>query len=121
MKKDSLLEIRISQFLRYGVLFSGTLLLLGWLLKFRLFGNPFFNFQIYDRLPFEELLGFYWDKKDWGILISYAGLISLIALPLIRVILLSFLFLRQKEFFLALISFVVIVLLVVSILLGLNL
>jgi uncharacterized membrane protein len=121
MKKDTALEIRISLFLRYGVIFAGTLLLLGWIFNFRFYGNPFFNFQVYDRIPFTELISFYWNKKDWGILLSYAGLISLITLPLIRVALLSFLFLRQKELPLAVISALVIILLLISISLGLQL
>jgi uncharacterized membrane protein len=107
--------------LRFGVLLSGTLIFLGWIFKFRPTGNPFFNFQIYDRIPFSDLIFFYWDKKDWAMMISYAGLISLISLPLVRVIVLSILFFRQREYNLAMISFLVILLLFLSISMGLLL
>ena len=120
MKPSDNLELKISQFLRYGVLLSGGLILIGWVKNFRFQGNPFFNFQIYDQIPFLELFNFHLQKGEWGILVSYAGLITLITLPLFRVILLVFLFLRQKEMLLALISFVVILLLILSMSLGLD-
>ncbi|MFP5387124.1 MAG: DUF1634 domain-containing protein [Bacteriovoracia bacterium] len=114
------LELRIARLLRIGVIIAGLLMLVGWLLQVKLNGNPFFNFQTYDEIPLLDLFDFHFRTRQWGPLITYAGLIVLISLPLIRVILTTYLFLRQKEYHLALIAFVVMVGLIVSMGLGIG-
>lgn len=98
------LELKISKFLRLGVIVAAIFMLIGWILKFKWQGNPFFHFEIYDQIPFERQFLFYFHKKDWGYLFSYLGLIVLISLPLIRVLLTAVIFLKQKEYHLALIA-----------------
>lgn len=115
------LELKISKFLRLGVLIAAILMLIGWIMQFKWGGNPFFHFEIYDEVPFKNQLFFHYSKKHWGYLLSYTGLIVLISLPLIRVLLTAILFLRQKEFALALIAFVVLLGLVISFTFGIEL
>lgn len=115
------LELKIAKFLRYGVMLSGAIMLVGWLMQFKLQGNPFFNFETYDQLPLLDLLKLHIRNKDYGVLLSYAGLVSLISLPFIRVLLTAILFIKQKEFILALIAFVVLSGLILSMSLGIDL
>ncbi len=113
------LELWISKFLRVGVIFSGILMATGWIMTFKWSGNPFYFFDFYDPIPFKDLLGFYIMRENWGVLTSIAGLIVLISLPVLRVLLTCFLFLKQKEYILALIAFIVFTGLMVSLFLGL--
>lgn len=114
------LELKISKFLRAGVYLAGAIMFIGWVWKFQWNGNPFFNFEVYDRIPLTDLIKQHIYLKDWGILISYLGLMVLISLPLIRVFLTGILFFRQKEYTLAGIAFVVLSGLTASMLLGLE-
>ncbi|RYZ64450.1 MAG: DUF1634 domain-containing protein, partial [Proteobacteria bacterium] len=41
------MELRISKFLRYGVLVAGALMLVGWFGTVSFSGNPFDTFQVY--------------------------------------------------------------------------
>jgi uncharacterized membrane protein len=97
MKPSTSLELKISKFLRRGVLVAGGLIATGYVLKLRLTGDPFFNFQTYDRIPLQELLAFHRGRGDYAALISYAGLAALICLPLVRVLLTAVLFFRRRE------------------------
>ena len=115
------LELKISKFLRWGVLFAAILMLIGWILQFKWSGNPFFHFEVYDQIPFSSQIFFHYRKEHWGHLLSYAGLIVLISLPLIRVLLTAILFLKQKEFALAIIAFLVLLGLIVSFTFGIEL
>lgn len=112
------LELKISKFLRVGVLLAAVFMFIGWMMQFKLTANPFFSFSIYDQIPFTDLLQHHLYRKNWGALISYLGLIILISLPVIRVALTGFLFLRQKEFILAGIAFLVLFGLVISFVFG---
>lgn len=114
------LELKISKFLRYGVIAAGIVILIGWLTLFK-FSNTFYTFKFYDQLPFIDIIPFYFYRERWGILISYSGLIMLIALPIIRVFLTAFIFLKQKEYALALIAAVVCISLIFSMFLGIEL
>lgn len=114
------LELKISKFLRAGVYLAGAVMFVGWVWKFKWSGNPFFNFEVYDRIPFIDLIKQHIYLKDWGILVSYAGLLILISLPLIRVLLTGILFIRQKEYTLAGIAFIVLSGLTASMLLGIE-
>lgn len=115
------LELKIAKFLRVGVIVSGIIMFAGWMTQFKLSGDPFYNFQVYDHIPLQDLIGFHIYRKHWGVLISYFGLASLISLPVIRVILTAVLFIRQKEFALALIAFTVLLGLMLSMFLGIEL
>lgn len=121
MKSIEALELKIAKLLRVGVIISGLLMLIGYIMQFKWGGNALFNFTIYDEIPFADLLQFNFRRNRWAPLISYSGLIVLISLPLIRVLLTTYLFIRQKEYALALIAFVVFVGLIVSMSLGIEL
>jgi len=112
------LEIKISWFLRIGVIVAGFLLLAGVISTFKFNGNPFFVFQVYDKIPLQIGLLHHLKHQQWGMLLSYTGLIVLITLPIIRVILTAILFIRQKEYHLACIAIVVLLGLMMSFSLG---
>lgn len=118
MEKMEDLELKIAKFLRLGVLVSGILIFVGWLMKFKLGVNPFYVFQDYDQISLPVLLRHYWKRRDWGVLISYAGMAALISLPIIRVMLTGVLFLKQKEHHLAIITLIVLLGLIGSFFLG---
>lgn len=115
------LELKIAKFLRVGVIVAGAIMLVGWVMKFKLHGNVFVNFETYDKLSLITLLKHHYAIKDWGVLLSYGGLFALISLPLIRVILTAYLFFRQKEFILAGIATFVFTALIMSMCLGIDL
>lgn len=121
MNEIETLELKIAKFLRAGVIVAGIIMFAGWLTQFKLTGNPFFNFESYDRIPFIDLIKYHIYRKDWGILLSYSGLVALISLPIIRVFLTAFLFIKQKEHTLAVIAFVVLLGLIASMTLGFEL
>ena len=114
------LELKISKFLRYGVIVAGLVILIGWLMMFK-FTNTFYTFKFYDKLPLTEVIPFYFYRERWGILLAYAGLVILISLPIIRVLLTLLLFFKQKEYALALVAGCVSVALILSLFLGIEL
>ncbi len=115
------LELKISKFLRYGVLVAGAFLAVGWISQFSLTENPYEFFTSYDNIPLQDIIQLYIRNKEWGILISYVGLALLISLPLIRVFLTAFLFIKQKEYHLAAIASLVLICLVISFSFGIDL
>lgn len=115
------LELKIAKFLRIGVIIAGVIMFAGWMAQFKFNGDPFFNFQTYDHIPLQDLIGLHLHRQHWGALLSYLGLAALISLPLIRVLLTAILFLRQKEFALALIALTVLMGLIFSMYLGIEL
>lgn len=121
MNEIESLELKIAKFLRGGVFLAGAVMFVGWCWKFKWAGNPFFNFEVYDRIPLTDLIKQHIYLKDWGLLVSYAGLLILISLPLIRVMLTAILFVKQKEYTLAAIAFIVLSGLTASMLLGIEL
>lgn len=121
MNEIESLELKISKFLRGGVFLAGAVMFVGWIWKLKWKGNPFFNFEVYDRIPFTDLIKQHIYLKDWGLLVSYAGLLILISLPLIRVLLTAILFIRQKEYMLAGIALIVLTGLSASLFLGIEL
>lgn len=124
MKKEATietLEYRTALFLRSGVFLAGTLMFVGWLGLFSWNENPFYHYSQYDPIPFIDLLAYHIRRRDWAFLICYAGLAVLILIPLIRVLLTFFLFLKQKEKLLALIALIVFLSLIFSMLLGIDL
>lgn len=121
MNEIESLERSIAKFLRYGVIVSGLIMLIGWIMQFELKGNPFYSYDVYDQISFLRLFEIHLRNEHWGILISYAGLLILISLPVIRVLLTAILFIKQREFILALIAFTVLAGLSFSMLLGIDL
>jgi|SRR5690606_4059464 len=111
------LELRISKVLRMGVLLSGLLLLLAWVLN-TIDGTSLFIFKDYDHLELLSQLSIAYRNKQWGILIGFLGLGSLILLPVLRVTLTSILFFTEKEHKIGSISLLVLILLFISFLLG---
>lgn len=121
MKNNISLELFVSRFLKFGVIVSGLFILFGWAFSFKFSGNPFFNFESYDRIPFKDLVLFYFDKKDWFQLCSFVGLALLISIPYVRVVLMILLYLKSREFYLAFISIIVLTGLLIGLVLGLKL
>ena len=115
------LEIKISKFLRAGVILSGSLLLIGWLMDFNYNHNPFAEFSQYSNLDLGTALEVAFMGEKWGILICYLGLFILISLPMIRVLLTAILFVKQKEMMLAGIAALVLFALILSFSLGIEL
>lgn len=114
------LELKISKFLRYGVIFSGIVILIGWIMMFKS-ANSFYTFKFYDKLPLTEVIPFYIYRERWGILVAYVGLIILISLPIIRVLLTLVLFIKQKEYILSVVAGCVCLALILSLFLGIEL
>ncbi len=115
------LELTISKFLRLGILIAGFFILVGWLMDFSLWENPFNHFQEYRRVPFMDLARVAWAQRDWPFFLTYLGLFILISLPVIRVFLTAILFVKQKEMILATIAGMVLFFLILSMSLGIEL
>jgi len=114
-------ELQISTFLSFSVLVSGIIIFCGWIFKLKYSGNPFFNFEIYDRISLKDLIIFHFEKKDWPQLISYGGLFFLISIPFMRVLMMTYLYFKNREFILALISTSVLIGLILSLILCIQL
>jgi len=119
------LEMKISRFLRWGVLAAGAVMLVGWvgsLIRIHAgwSGNPYAIFETYHSAPFLREIGSAFQAGSWPILLSYLGLVVLIALPMTRVFLTMVLFFKQKEKTLALVASIVLFLLLLSMGLGLE-
>ena len=121
MDKLLSLELKIAKFLRAGVLVAGFLMLAGWLASFQWTGNPLAHFKTYSQLSM--FLNFELAIMDgnWGLCLSYVGLIALISLPVLRVLLTMVLFIKQKEFILAGVAALVLLGLFVSFTFGIEL
>ena len=107
------LEIKISLFLRYGVLVAGALMLIGWLSQIDLSGEPFSKFTTYQPHEFRELVR--------TAPISMLGLVCLISLPIIRVFLTLILFLLERQWIMSALAGIVFAALMVSFALGVHL
>lgn len=115
------LELRISKFLRFGVLLSGLLMLIGWTAQLLTKGSSLDLLKTYNAVSLQETLSIIISNKMWPELIAYIGLFTLIILPITRVFLTAFLFLKQKEYILAAIASFVLIALLVSFSLGIEL
>ena len=123
MKNDEQLlklELLIAKLLRYGVLFAGALLLIGWCSQLNFTENPLAQFSTFHRETLLTSITTQFSLGHWGILTAYAGLIVLISLPFIRVILTAVLFFKQSEFVLAGVATFVCFALLISVLLGID-
>lgn len=115
------LELRISKFLRLGVLVAGFFMLIGWISQSINQPDSLLALKTYHSSTLSETLSNAWTTSSWGVLISYLGLAILISLPITRVFLTAVLFLKQKEYLLAGIAAFVLVALIVSFSLGIEL
>ncbi|WP_347358886.1 DUF1634 domain-containing protein [Bdellovibrio sp.] len=122
-QKESLheLELIISQILRGGVLFSGIFLLVGWLWMWFRDGDNLQTFTSYEPRPLVENIHWALVMNDRALLISLFGLVTLVCLPLLRVLMTGVLFIKQKDKGLAVMAFAVFFALVGSFLLGIDL
>jgi uncharacterized membrane protein len=115
------LELKIAKFLRFGALVAGALLLVGWIGMISTHSAGLSGFHEYQEASLREL----WDQalatKRWPVQISYVGLGCLISLPVIRVLLTSILFFRQREKVLGGIALLVLLLLLFSFSQGIEL
>jgi uncharacterized membrane protein len=114
------LEVRISIFLRYGVLTAAALLALGWTFLRPTDGAFLSAFSSYHPAPLATVLSDAWQTSDWGMLVSYSGLIVLISLPILRVLMTAVLFWRQNERTMALLATMVLLSLIGGFFLGVG-
>lgn len=113
------MELKISKFLRYGVIVAGLIILIGWIVSFNPDKNPFIGLQTYRPFTIFDSIQMYVILESWGNLIIYFGLSLLISLPILRVVLSTVLFMKQKEKTMALIGATVLLGLILSFSLGL--
>ena len=111
------LELGVARLLRVGVLVSGALLLAGWLLSVR-GGNPFEAFSTYAPMPLAVSFRSALASRDFALLLSYAGLFVLVALPPLRVFFTAVLLARARERTLATLALLVLIVLALSFALG---
>lgn len=95
------LELFIAKFLRYGVLVAGLFIFAGWMSQIDFHHNVFAHFATYTHAPLIETLRAQVDAQNWGLLITYFGLMILIALPLTRVALVAVVFLSGRDYAMA--------------------
>lgn len=115
------LEFKISHILRSGVLIAGVLLLIGWLWMLIESGDILSSFSSYKPQPLFESIQWALVMNDRAQLMAFAGLVVLVCLPILRVFMTGFLFIKQKDFRLASMAFAVFIVLVGSFLLGIHL
>lgn len=115
------LELKISRFLRGGVLFSGLVLLVGWLWMLVRKGDMLSTLSVYHQQSLWESLQWAFIMNDQPMLLSFAGLFILVTLPVFRVLMTGVLFARQKERLLSVMAFAVFGALVASFFMGIEL
>lgn len=120
MKDLETMELKISKFLRAGVVISGIIILIGWAMSFKPDSDPFANLQTYSSFNLIDSLQMHAILQNWGKLIAYFGLTILISLPVLRVLLTVLLFIKQREKTMALIGAIVLIGLILSFSLGVE-
>ncbi|RYZ76357.1 MAG: DUF1634 domain-containing protein [Proteobacteria bacterium] len=95
------LELFIAKFLRYGVLFAGLVIFIGWMSQINFHRNVFEDFHVYQNMSLFDTLWFLFLQHNWGLLTAYLGLMLLIALPFLRVVLTAGVFVIEKDYLLA--------------------
>jgi uncharacterized membrane protein len=115
------LELKISKMLRSGVYVAGMLLMVGWLWQLYKNGDTLADFKTYESRSLVETIHWAVVMHDRPILISMAGLVVLVLLPITRVFLTGVLFVKQKDRVLAVMAFAVFTCLVASFFLGIDL
>ena len=115
------LELIISKLLRVGVMTAGVCLLVGWVGMWLNNGSVLSRFQVYEAEPLLEKIQWALLMRDRSLMMALIGLIILVCLPLVRVLLTGILFIRQKDYRLAVMAFAVFATLVASFFLGIDL
>jgi uncharacterized membrane protein len=115
------LELRISHLLRAGVVLSGTFLFIGWIWLLIKNGTQLTSFSTYSPEPFLNSFSTALKTNNYALITSQLGLGSIVLLPLMRVIFTGYLFLKQRDFTLALMATVVFLALISSFFLGIEL
>ena len=115
------LELKISKFLRWGVLFAGALMATGWIGNVLTGAGGLAPLTHYTHVPLGEDVRRAWTDQDGFRLVAYAGLLTLIALPFTRVVLTAVLFVKQREWVLAGVAAFVALALIGSVVLGIEL
>ncbi|WII71176.1 DUF1634 domain-containing protein [Bdellovibrio sp. 22V] len=121
-QEDSLhkLEYAISRMLRSGVLLAGALLSVGWVWLWYNNGDQLQSFSVYESQPLWERIQWALIMNDRAFIVSFVGLAALVSLPLLRVLLTSFLFVKQKDYLLAVMALLVFLALIASFTLGIE-
>ena len=114
-------ELMIAKFLRYGVILSGIVLLVGWMLQISFTHNVYLEFAHYGQEDLIHRLSKAYIAQDWGTIISYLGLGILISLPFVRVLLTAVVFVLDQDYLMASCAILVVVGLVLSVTLGFQL
>ncbi|MBC7662058.1 MAG: DUF1634 domain-containing protein [Chitinophagaceae bacterium] len=114
------LELAISIFLRWGVFVSGTLLAIGWVGLWLKSGDVLENFRVYRPEHLSVTIDTAWRAHDYAMLSSILGLAVLVALPISRVLLTAYLFIKQKDHYLAAMALFVFFALLGSFFLGIE-
>lgn len=115
------LEFKISKFLRLGVIVAAVFMSIGWFTQLAFQKHSLELLKTYHAVSLGETLKIAYLNNQWSELIAYLGLMILIALPITRVFLTAFLFVKQKEYLLAGIASIVLIALIVSFSLGIEL
>lgn len=114
------LELKISHLLRAGVIAAGVFICAGWLLSWYTQGDLLSTFQTYHHQSLMESVQWALVMNNRGLLLSYFGLAVLVALPVVRVFMTGFLFIRQKDYLLAAMAYGVFIALLLSVFLGIE-
>lgn len=115
------LELKISKFLRYGVIVSGSFMVIGWIFESLKSENSFEKIKQYNPIALSESFQIAYVSGDWATMLTYIGLVILIALPIIRVLLTAILFIKQKDTPMAILAVFVFAILMTSLMLGFEL
>ena len=130
LKSLESMELRISRFLRAGVVTSGIFMLFGWLGNYLIHFTDSKTSDVFETLReyrlhplIDQLMNHAARPFDMGsvfLFSSYIGLFILISLPIIRVLLTSVLLFKNREHTLAWIAVFVLVALIGSFYLGVT-
>lgn len=112
------LELFIAKFLRYGVLVAGVLMFAGWMSEISFTTDTFAHFSKYQDARLVSTIHTLVEARRWGLLTSYAGMLALISLPLLRVLMTLLVFIKKRDWALAIVSSFVLAGLFLSLLLG---
>lgn len=114
------LELKIGKLLRNGVISAGVVLIFGWIGMILQDHHTLLDYGVYKSQGVIEEVEWAYLTRDLPLLIAYAGLLILISLPLLRVFLTGYLFLRQKDRTMGFVAFGVLIVLLASFVLGIE-
>jgi uncharacterized membrane protein len=115
------LELIISHLLRVGVTVAGALLFIGWVWMWYQGQDASQNLKEYNPQSFTDTIQWAMIMQNRAMLMALTGLVVLVTLPVIRVLLTGILFVKQKDYRLAVMAFLVFTALVASFFLGIDL